>query len=156
MVRERVPRMQECLLRSSGWEDKESSEDFLRSIEKPRRSTRTSTIISTLDRRVTCSRTRMCWLKPSTRWSKKRSEKSNSKNKEKPERSRLVRRNPRETTERLLLWVSSLKNQRPRKIETQNGELITNQTQSAIYSNNNDLYKLDLVWVKKLSSESHS
>ena len=112
MVRERVPRTQECLLRSSGWEDKESSEDFLRNIEKPRRSTRTSTIISTLDLRVTCSRTRTFWSNPSTRWSKRRSEKSNLKNKEKPERSRLVRRNPRETTERLSPWVSLRKLQR--------------------------------------------
>merc|ERR1712070_264793 len=39
------------------------------------------------------------------------------KNKEKPERSRLVRRRARETIESKLLWVSLLTNQKPRRIE---------------------------------------
>ena len=117
MVRERVPKTPECQERSSGWEDKESLEDFWESIERLRRSPRISTIISTLPLKVTCSRTRMCWLKPSTRWSKRRLERSNSRSKERLERSRLVRRRARETIESKLLWVSLLTNQKPRRIE---------------------------------------
>ena len=118
-VRERVPETPVCLPRSSGWGDKESSEDFSRSIEKPRRSPTISIITSTSVPRVISSRTSPSLLNQSTRWSKRRSERPNSRSKEKPEESRPLRRRKREIPERLLPWVSSRPNQRRRRYEHQ-------------------------------------
>ena len=143
-VRERVPETPECQLRSSGCEDKEFLEDFSESIERPRRSLPPSIIISTLLLRVTNSRTRPFLSSPSTRWSKRRSSRRNLKSKETPEESRPLRRKPRETTERLSLWVLSRTNQRLLRNEhlLSVWKLTTKTLLKVIYLNWNDIYSI--------------
>merc|ERR1719263_1002164 len=110
-VKERVPETQECHPRSSG------SEDFSENIESPRRSALEFIINSILPLRVTNSKTGPFLLNPFTKPSNRRSLRRNSKSKEKLEESRLLKRKLRETTERLLPWVSLRMYQRPPRTE---------------------------------------
>ncbi len=72
-VRREVQERQECPLKSFGSEDKEFWEDFWESIELQRRSIELFITDSTSPPRVTNSRTKLSWLKPSSSKRLKRS-----------------------------------------------------------------------------------
>ena len=103
-VRERVPRTPECPRKFYGWEDKEYWEDSWENTERARRSLKISTITSIWLQRVTNSRTSLYWLKLSTKWSKRRSERSNWLTREKPEGRRIKKERRRESTESWSKW----------------------------------------------------
>ena len=87
-VKREVPERQECPLKSSGSEDKESSEDCWESTEPLKKSTELSITDSTSPPRVTSSRTRPSWSKLSSRKKPKRSMPKNLKPNKMPEDKR--------------------------------------------------------------------
>jgi len=87
-VKREVPDKAECQLKSFGLEDKESLEDFLESIELQRRSIELFITDSILLPRVINSKTKLSWLKPSSKKKLKRSMLKNLKPNKMPEDKR--------------------------------------------------------------------
>ena len=117
LVRERVLVMLVCLLKFSGWEDNVYSEDYSVNIEKLKRLPVKSTITFIWLLKVTSIRINLYLLKLSTKWSKKKSEKSNLQNKKMLDKPELLRKRPRETTERPFKWDLLMKFQRKHENE---------------------------------------
>ena len=112
-VRERVPETPVCLSKSSGCAVCASFVVCFADIESRRRLTARCTTDSTSAPRVTCSRTRMSWLKRSTNQRLRSSVRRTSRLRLRPEDRKTTCARKRESQERTSQWASRLRRPHP-------------------------------------------